>query len=172
MCSACTFESGFPQFVAGEGPIPCAGMIIGEAPGAEEERQGRPFVGPSGQLLDSALTAAGLDRSEVYITNVYKHRPEGNRNPTTEELDSHFGYLEDEIDTVKPALLLSLGKVASEWITGRPVAITKEHGRWIADDHMVTYHPAYVLRNPAARDDFFADVRRFAEEVIRAGVYL
>lgn len=158
---------GSNRLVWGEGPVPCKGMIIGEAPGAQEEREGRPFVGPSGKLLNEALAAGGLAREEVYITNAFKLRPENNRNPTEDELADHLHHLALEFDNVRPKYVLSLGKVSSEWLLNRPVAIMKERGTWVNPNHLVTFHPAYVLRNPAAREDFFHDIADFAEQVIR-----
>src|SRR6476646_5430031 len=100
------------KLVQGYGPVPCDVMLIGEAPGAEEEQEGRPFVGKSGQLLQRALQDAGLSYEQVYITNVYKHRPPDNRTPTQEEIFEHWPMLVDELQAVQPKYILLMGATA------------------------------------------------------------
>lgn len=163
-----------PNLVMGVGPTPARGMIIGEAPGAEEERRGVPFVGPSGVLLDIALEAAGGKRYDYYITNTYKSRPPDNRNPTTEELEAHAHYLKDEFTAVKPEWVLVLGKVARDWLypseRNRPMRGTREIvGQWKDDVPrlMFTWHPSYVLRGAkGAREEFFEDIATFVDRTV------
>jgi len=146
-------------------------MILGEGPGEQEDLRGMPFVGKSGELLDKALAAAGLTEEEVYITNTVKCRPPGNRNPTREEMDTCLPYLIEQMATVRPKVIITLGKVAAEYWLGRPVKITKENGKIEAAIDgtiiVIVYHPAYVLRNqkPEIRQGFFQaiqDARRIA----------
>jgi uracil-DNA glycosylase family 4 len=157
-CKACFLHQGRTTVVPGHGNILAPLLIIGEGPGLEEDRQGIPFCGRSGNLLGAALMNAGCyppaeraGRSDVFITNIVKCRPPENRNPTQLEIDTCGPFLERQISSIDPRLILTLGKVASEAILQRPVKITKEHGNLdFREDGravMVCYHPAYVLRN-------------------------
>lgn len=149
-------------------------MIVGEAPGATEEREGRPFVGPSGRLLEEALEAAGVSRSQVYITNAYKLRPPGNRNPSETELRAHRGMLEDEIGAVAPLAILTLGNIGMGAVTGVFSGITQLHGLEQQYENtngeivpvIPTFHPAYVLRNRGAKSLFFEDVALFVKRTL------
>lgn len=155
------------KLVWGVGPEDALGAIVGEAPGEEEEKQGIPFVGASGKLLNEALEAAGLARSNVFITNAYKLRPEGNRTPTQDELDAHDEYLWTELESRPLRAVLALGNVALGALTGRPGGISKRRGTWECDGWvMSTWHPSYVLRQ-GGRDsfagvDFFKDIEEWA----------
>src|SRR5687767_2789989 len=104
------------DLVKATGPVPCTGMIVGEAPGAEEAKQGRAFVGPSGKLLNMALEAADFSRELVYVTNTYKSRPPGNRNPTPTELEAHRSLFHKELKDVAPSVILALGRVAFDYV--------------------------------------------------------
>ncbi|NJO37666.1 MAG: uracil-DNA glycosylase, partial [Rhizobiales bacterium] len=135
-------------------------MLIGEAPGAEEDRRGKPFVGPSGQLLDRMLATIGLDRSQVYITNVIYWRPPGNRTPTAAELAICQPFLERQIELIRPKFLVFLGSSAARALLGRTEGVTKLRGRpfvYKATDDgrdipaLVMFHPAYLLRQPAQK---------------------
>lgn len=160
-----------PNLVMGDGPVPCTAMAIGEAPGEAEDREGRPFVGPSGQLLNEALEAAGAKRALVYVTNIYKHRPPNNRTPTMEEAEEHFDYLADELSAVQPLGILLLGAFALEATTGL-TGITQHRGAWFEHEPapmLPTFHPAYVLynrRKPEIRDAFFGDVQEFVNRTL------
>ena len=132
-------------------------MLVGEAPGAEEEKQGEPFVGPAGQLLDKMLVAMGLDRGGVYISNLCKFRPaisggaqgSGNRAPTAEEMAACVEFVREEIAIIRPRVIVALGATASEGLLGRKVAITRERGQWQTFEGiplMLTLHPSYLLR--------------------------
>ena len=138
--------------------------LIGEAPGAEEEKQGRPFVGPSGKLLDQLLTAAGLVRSEVWITNVVPFRPvirheKGvrNRAPTRMEAKAWSAYLEGELERIQPRVLLGLGAVAGKALVSSDFKIARQRGCWYRDragrEILVTWHPAYLLRQQGSERD-------------------
>lgn len=154
----------------GVGPKPCSHMIIGEAPGAEEEVEGVPFVGPSGRLLDQALEEVGRDRSQFYVTNVYKLRPPGNRNPNDDELSAHAELLRTELKEVDPSVVLVLGKVARDHIfpelAGVTLASTRElwYSAFEADTRkwLITYHPSYILRGSFPYDSWVDDIRIFA----------
>lgn len=158
-----------PDIVNGVGPKPAAGMIIGEAPGGEEERLGEPFVGMSGKLLNEAIERAGASRKDFYITNCYKFRPPNNRTPTADEFNEHEPLLAEEFEEVNPKAVLLLGGFALEMLAGE-VGITKHRGTWL--DYfsfavMPTWHPSYVLRM-GGRDtftgsQFFDDVKTFVE---------
>jgi DNA polymerase len=132
-------------------------MLVGEAPGAEEEKQGEPFVGPAGQLLDKMLVAMGLDRGGVYISNLCKFRPaisggaqgSGNRAPTAAEMEACVEFVREEIAIIRPRVIVALGATASEGLLGRKVAITRERGQWQTFEGiplMLTLHPSYLLR--------------------------
>ena len=132
-------------------------MLIGEAPGAEEDRRGKPFVGPSGQLLDRMLATIGLDRSTVYITNVIYWRPPGNRSPTPAEIAACQPFLERQIELIRPRLIVFVGGIAARGLLGVKEGVTKLRGRRLiyspADGTsipaLVMFHPAYLLRQPA-----------------------
>ena len=138
--------------VFGEGPPDAKLMIVGEAPGQDEDEQGRPFVGRSGQLLDRILDSVGLHRDDVYVTNMVKYRPPGNRNPTPQEITASEPLLLEQIKLVQPQIIATLGNVPTQYFIGTKDGITKTHGNWY-DWHGVKvfplYHPAYLLRNPS-----------------------
>jgi DNA polymerase len=154
-------------------------MIIGEAPGAQEDRQGKPFVGLAGQLLDRMLAAIGLDRDKVYITNLLFWRPPGNRNPTPAEIASCLPFLERQIEILEPKLLLLVGGMSAKTLLHRSEGILKQRGRW-ADYHhprldhpipaLPTLHPAYLLRQPAQKREAWRDLLSFAEAIEREGL--
>ena len=150
--------------VFGEGNADADLMFIGEGPGKEEDKQGRPFVGRSGQLLNRALAHVGIDRSEVYITNIVKCRPPNNRAPTPLEASNCMHkYLYNQIKIIRPKIICTLGAVALNNLLGKPCSITKMRGeelKWEEFRILPTYHPAYILRNktqgPAWLEDFKA----------------
>lgn len=160
------------QIVNGVGPVDADLLFVGEAPGEQEDQQGEPFVGRSGQLLDSALGEFGLDRGTVRITNCVKCRPPENRDPSTEELANCRGYLEGEIATVDPEVVVTLGKVPSEHLLGRSVAVTNEAGSFgsvtVGDRQfrvLVNVHPAAILYDRSQEATFEATIRQAAELV-------
>jgi uracil-DNA glycosylase family 4 len=170
-CTRCSaLVESRQQIVDGTGPVDADLLLVGEAPGASEDEQGEPFVGRSGDVLDDALREAGLARADVRITNCVRCRPPENRDPTVEELGNCRGYLESEIATVDPELLVTLGKVPAEHLLERSVAVTSEAGdiesldvgggRWPL---LVSVHPAATLYDPGQRETFAAALERAAE---------
>jgi uracil-DNA glycosylase len=153
--------------VPGEGSPTADVMLVGEAPGASEDEQGRPFVGRSGRLLDELLAAAGLDREQVYITNVVKARPPGNRDPRADEVAHHMAWLEVQLALIQPRLVVPLGRHAlSHFTTG--VKISEVHGTVLRERGRVLfpmYHPAAALRSTAVRAAAFEDARALAAEL-------
>ena len=139
-------------------------MIIGEAPGAEEDRQGEPFVGRAGQLLNSMLLAAGFKRHEVYIANIVKCRPPDNRDPRPEEAKSCSAYLDRQIALVRPQLILAVGRVAAQRLlnsdtpVGRMRGKLHQYGSGAGVPVVVTYHPAYLLRSPKEKRKVWQDL--------------
>lgn len=140
------------RLVFGEGDPDAAVMVIGEAPGEEEDRTGRPFVGRAGQLLDKVFAAVDLHRDDLYITNIVKFRPPANRNPKPEEIAASVPLLIEQIRLVRPQIIVPLGNVPTQWFLDTKEGITRLRGRW-ASWHGVRvlpmYHPAYLLRNPS-----------------------
>ncbi|EMA65342.1 phage SPO1 DNA polymerase-related protein [Halorubrum aidingense JCM 13560] len=158
------------QIVDGVGPTDADLLFVGEGPGANEDERGEPFVGRSGDVLDDALRDAGLARADVRITNCVRCRPPDNRDPTTEELANCRGYLDAEIDRLDPELIVTLGKVPSEHLLDRSVAITSESGTVvdarIADASrrvLLSVHPAATLYDRSQRDGFFETIARASE---------
>jgi len=140
------------SLVFGEGAEDAALMIVGEAPGEAEDSSGRPFVGRAGQLLDKILVSVELDRDEVYITNLVKRRPPGNRNPRPDEIDASAPILLEQIRIIRPHVIATLGNVPTQWFLDTNDGITRLHGRWHDWNGvrlMPLYHPAYLLRNPS-----------------------
>lgn len=152
-CSACTLSEKRTQVVFGEGNTSADLMFIGEAPGEEEDNQGIPFVGRAGQLLTKSLEAVGIKRGvDTYITNICKCRPPSNRTPEVEEANSCIHWLMDQIDVLKPKIIVLVGSVAMKTILNPDVTISKMRGTWhkYKDiDTMVIFHPSYLLRNPS-----------------------
>jgi DNA polymerase len=161
-CRQCRLAETRRQVVFGEGN-PHAGLfVIGEAPGADEDAQGRPFVGRSGQLLDRILQAIGFDRDDVYIGNIIKCRPPENRNPLEDEIASCLPWLMSQLGIVRPKVLLLLGRVAANTILGNTLSMGAMRGRiigWNGFDCVVTYHPAALLRNPNWKKQCWEDVQ-------------
>jgi DNA polymerase len=161
-CRKCRLSEMRRNVVFGEGN-PRAGLfVIGEAPGAEEDAQGRPFVGRSGQLLDKILLAVGFERKDVYIGNIIKCRPPENRNPLADEIECCMPWLNEQLDIVAPKMLLLLGRVAANTILGNNLSMAAMRGRiikWNRFDCVVTYHPAALLRNPNWKRPCWEDVQ-------------
>ena len=166
-CRACRLCESRTQTVFGVGNLRAHCMIVGEAPGENEDRQGEPFVGAAGQLLDRMLPAIGLTRSEappaqqVYIANTLKCRPPRNRSPEPDELARCSAYLHRQIELVQPRLLLAMGRFAVQTLLDSHEPIGRQRGRvhrWRELPVVVTYHPAYLLRNPADKARAWADL--------------
>jgi DNA polymerase len=168
-CGLCALASGRTQTVFGTGEFDARCMIIGEAPGAEEDRRGEPFVGRAGQLLNAMLRAIGLSRDAVYIANIVKCRPPKNRDPKPEEMVACAPYLRRQISLVNPRVILAVGRVAAQHLVGSTIPIGRMRGQSYfyenADDGaripmVVTYHPAYLLRSPLEKRKSWEDLRR------------
>jgi len=170
-CTRCALHQGRTQTVFGVGDPNADWMIIGEAPGAEEDRRGEPFVGRAGKLLDEMLRAAGQARDSVFIANILKCRPPNNRDPKPEESKACRTYLERQIALVQPKIILAVGRVAAHLLLGTETPV----GRLRGTRHqlgeiplVVTYHPAYLLRSPSQKRKSWDDLRlarRIAAEV-------
>jgi DNA polymerase len=162
-CTRCELHATRTQTVFGVGSKQARWMFIGEAPGADEDRQGEPFVGRAGQLLTSMIQAAGLRREDVYIANVLKCRPPGNRDPKPAEAVACRGYLERQIELVDPALIVAVGRIAAQNLLATETPLARLRGRVHAlgargRPVIVTYHPAYLLRSPGEKRKAWQDL--------------
>ncbi len=167
-CTRCGLCKGRTQVVFGVGDPDAAILFVGEGPGADEDRQGEPFVGKAGQLLTKIIEAMGLRREDVYIANVVKCRPPGNRVPMFEEAQACLPFLLDQIETVRPKVLIALGSTAAKALLGTTSSIGQLRGRWHdfrGTPLLVTYHPAYLLRNPGDKRKVWEDVQRAMERL-------
>ena len=170
-CTRCDLHKSRTQVVPGDGNPFSPLVFVGEAPGEEEDRQGRPFVGRAGQLLNRLIKEIlGMEREEVYITNVCKCRPPGNRKPTSAEMQACSPYLRQEIKIIQPKVICCLGATAAEGILGKPaLKITKVRGQIFRYPFnpkikvFLTYHPAYVLRNPRKEETLIEDFMKLKE---------
>ncbi|OGU38733.1 MAG: uracil-DNA glycosylase [Ignavibacteria bacterium RIFOXYB2_FULL_35_12] len=163
-CTKCDLHKGRNKFVFGVGNPKADVLLIGEGPGAEEDKQGEPFVGRAGQLLNDILKAINFTRQEVYIANIVKCRPPGNRTPLPNEMDSCLPYLVKQIELIKPKLILCLGLVAAGALLKKKDSLGKMRGKIFEFNHtkvMVTYHPAALLRNPNFKRGCWEDVKAF-----------
>jgi uracil-DNA glycosylase len=163
-CSRCKLHTlGRTQVVFGVGNPNADLMFVGEAPGADEDIQGEPFVGRAGQLLTKIIEAIGLRREDVYIANVIKCRPPGNRNPEPDEVEQCEPFLFRQIDTIKPKVIVALGKFAAQCLLRTNDPITRIRGREFKYRDAIlipTYHPAYLLRTPSAKREVWEDMKR------------
>jgi uracil-DNA glycosylase len=163
-CTRCKLHTlGRKQVVFGVGNPNAALMFVGEAPGADEDMQGEPFVGRAGQLLTKIIEAIGMRREDVYIANVIKCRPPGNRNPEPDEVEQCEPFLFRQIDIIKPTVIVALGKFAAQSLLRTTEPITRIRGREYKYRDailMPTYHPAYLLRNPASKREVWEDMKR------------
>jgi uracil-DNA glycosylase, family 4 len=170
-CTKCELHKGRTQTVFGTGDIKADWMIIGEAPGAEEDKQGEPFVGRAGKLLNSMLRAIGLKREEVYIANIIKCRPPNNRDPRPEEVTCCENYLKQQIAMTKPKIILAVGRIAAQNLLKIDTPIGQMRGRryeypGAGIPVVVTYHPAYLLRSPREKRKSWQDLK-YAIQVYR-----
>ncbi len=162
-CTRCALHKSRTQTVFGVGRRDAQLFVIGEAPGADEDRQGEPFVGRAGQLLNAMLHAIGLPRSEVFIANILKCRPPGNRDPQPEEAASCTPYLSQQIALVQPRVLLAVGRISAQWLLQTDTPIGRLRGRVQTYGErntplVVTYHPAYLLRSPLEKAKAWTDL--------------
>ena len=162
-CRRCPLYRARTHAVVSDGSPDARLMFIGEAPGRDEDLQGKPFVGAAGQLLTKMILAMGLRREDVYICNVLKDRPPGNRTPEPDEVDACLPFLREQIAIVQPSVICVLGAVAAKALLGEHVAITKIRGFVCEYDGIPlvpTFHPAYLLRNPDAKRFAWADLKK------------
>jgi len=141
-------------------------MFIGEGPGADEDMQGEPFVGRAGKLMNMAFAGLGIKREEVYIANVVKCRPPGNRNPEADEAEACRDYLNAQINLVNPRIIVLLGSVALKNVLGKEYGITSSRGKWVEKDgiqYMPTFHPAALLRDEDKKIDFWNDLKEILQ---------
>jgi DNA polymerase len=176
-CTACELYKTGTQTVFGEGACSAEAMFVGEQPGDQEDKAGKPFVGPAGRLLDEALEDAGIDRTQVYVTNVVKHfkwvgrgKRRIHQKPNWQEIAACRPWLEAELAVVEPRVLVCLGATAAQALLGRQFRVTKERGKPVesdlADHVLATIHPSAILRDPETREQeyaaFVADLRTVA----------
>jgi DNA polymerase len=171
-CSKCCLSQARTQTVFGEGSPDAELVFVGEGPGEEEDKTGRPFVGRAGELLTKMIQAMGLSRSQVFIANMVKCRPPGNRAPAPEEIQACWSYLVRQLQTIQPKVIVTLGNPATQGLLGTRVGITRLRGQWqkLPDigpglagiDVMPTFHPAYVLRQytPENRQKVWSDLQK------------
>jgi uracil-DNA glycosylase family 4 len=163
-CTECKLHEGRNKFVFGSGSTNADVMVIGEGPGAEEDKQGLPFVGRAGQLLTDVLKAINFSRDDVYIANVVKCRPPGNRTPLPDEMDTCLPYLKKQIALIKPVVILCLGLTAARAMLKKRDSLTNMRGKVFEFENakvMVTYHTAALLRNPNWKRPCWEDLQKF-----------
>ena len=166
-CRRCSLAQGRNRIVFGDGNPNAKLMFVGEGPGAEEDRQGKPFVGAAGQLLTRIIEAIKRSRDQVYICNIIKCRPPGNRNPEPDEIKTCFPFLERQIAAIQPDFIIALGTFAAQTLLGTVTPISRLRGRfheYKGIKVVPTYHPAYLLRNPDKKRDVWEDMKMLMKE--------
>ncbi len=169
-CTKCSLHQSRNKTVPGQGCDNPDIMFIGEAPGANEDRQGKAFVGRAGELLTKMIKAMGYTRDEVFIGNILKCRPPGNRKPLPVEMDTCLPYLKEQIALLKPKVIITMGATAAHGLFDITTPITRLRGKWLTFeeiDVMPTYHPAYLLRNPSAKHEAWADLQAVLKHLAR-----
>lgn len=172
-CAACELAAGRSHTVLGEGNPAADIMFVGEGPGREEDLSGRPFVGPAGKLLDKMLASIALSREEVYICNVVKCRPPGNRTPKEEEAAACLPYLRQQYVLVQPKILVCLGATAAKCLYDPEIRITRQRGQWREKKgvwFLPTYHPAALLRDVAKKPEAWEDMQAIASKMEELGL--
>lgn len=167
-CTRCKLHKGRNKIVFGDGNPKARLVFVGEGPGADEDKQGLPFVGRAGRLLTQMIEAMGLQRQDVYICNVVKCRPPDNRKPEDDEVSTCSPYLLRQLDVIDPKVLVCLGAVAAQTLLETTRGISQFRGEWMTwHGHklMATYHPAYLLRNPAAKSEVWKDLQKVMAEL-------
>ena len=167
-CNKCKLCKTRQNIVFGTGNKQADLMFIGEGPGADEDKQGIPFVGKAGKLMNQAFLGIGIKRSEVYIANIVKCRPPNNRNPLKQESTACLDYLRNQVMIIKPKIIVLLGSVALKNILGEEYGITASRGKWIIKKdikYMPTFHPAALLRDENKKIDFWRDLKKIKEEI-------
>ncbi len=167
-CRACGLAESRTNVVFGMGAPDAEVLFVGEAPGANEDEQGLPFVGKAGQLLDDMLKMIGLHRDRVYITNSIKCRPPQNRDPLNTEKEACAGYLQQQLQLMQPKIIVCLGRISAMEMIRPDFKITQEHGQFFEKNGvlmMALYHPAALLRDPAKKPDTFVDLKRLHAKI-------
>lgn len=167
-CTRCVLHETRKSVVFGTGDPDADLLFIGEGPGAEEDRQGLPFVGRAGELLNRIIRAIELDRSQVYIANIVKCRPPGNRDPQADEVAACRGFLEQQIDLIQPKVIVLLGRVAAQTMLGNDLPLGRMRGQWYrvcGIDTRVTYHPAALLRNAGFKRPTWEDMQEVRDHL-------
>ncbi len=169
-CRACALCETRIQTVFGVGDRQARLLVIGEAPGADEDRAGEPFVGRAGQLLNRMLAAIGFARDQIYIANILKCRPPGNRDPRPDEVERCRGYLARQVELIRPRAMLSVGRISAQTLLGTDTPVGRLRGRWFdygpdAVPLRVTYHPAYLLRSPEYKSKAWDDLTALAKRL-------
>ena len=165
-CQRCKLSGGRKNIVFGEGNPDAVLMFVGEGPGRDEDEQGRPFVGRAGQLLTKIIEAIDLSRDDVYIANIVKCRPPENRNPEADEVSACIPFLKKQIEAIRPQIICTLGAVATNNLLGIKTPLGKVRGKFTELDGimvMPTFHPAYLLRNPAMKRGAWEDMKKVRE---------
>ncbi len=166
-CQRCRLAQGRKTIVFGDGHPRAKLIFVGEGPGFEEDQQGKPFVGAAGQLLTRIIAAINLTRSQVYICNIIKCRPPGNRNPEPDEIKTCFPFLERQIAAIRPNFICALGTFAAQTLLNSAAPISRLRGRfheYRGVKVLPTYHPAYLLRNPEKKRDVWEDMKMLMKE--------
>ena len=173
-CTKCRLASGRTNLVFGVGDPHASILFVGEGPGYQEDVQGEPFVGPSGQLLDKYLAAIDLDRhTNVYIANIVKCRPPQNRDPQPDEQDICIEWLREQVRVLRPKVIVCLGRIAAQKLMDPAFRVTREHGQFVEKKGvwmMGTFHPAALLRNPKQKPDAFDDFLALRDKVTELGL--
>ena len=173
-CTRCPLHKERKNLVFGEGNPKARLVFVGEAPGREEDIMGRPFVGEAGRLLTRIIeNGMGLRREDVYICNVIKCRPPGNRDPEAKEVQTCLPFLKKQLEIIKPEVICILGRIAGQALLGRDFKITQDRGKWFEFESipvMPTFHPAYLLRNPRAKRPVWEDIQKVMERLSLPGV--
>ena len=169
----CTLKKNAKNIVFSDGNPKSKIMLIGEAPGANEDEQGLPFVGRAGALLDKMLAAINLDRKKVYISNIINYRPPNNRRPTNEEIKRYLPFITKHIEIINPKILVLLGSTAMNALIGNEVVISKMRGKWIEKKFgncktsvIITFHPAFLMRQPAQKKMAWIDLKMIRDKKI------
>ena len=169
-CVLCGLAEGRQKVVFGSGPTSADLMFVGEGPGAQEDRQGLPFVGPAGELLTKIIEAIGLRRADVYIANIVKCRPPRNRDPQLDEVTACRPFLDRQIELVQPRVLVVLGRVAAQTLLGTDLALGRMRGEWFDVKGVptrVTYHPAALLRNASYKRPTWEDMQIVRDRLLQ-----
>ena len=167
-CRRCGLGETRHHLVFGDGAEDARIMLIGEGPGQHEDEQGIPFVGRAGQLLDDMLEIIHLDRTKVYIANVVKCRPPGNRDPLAEEQEACLHWLREQFKIIRPRLVICVGRIAAQRLIDKDFRVTRQHGEFIDKNgtlFMGTYHPAAILRNPNNKEAAFGDWLKVRDKI-------